>query len=250
MAAPVANPGPGRSPGGRSGGGWRAFLGLSVSDFAWEFLRRNPDYHVDYGRTVGDQDVLDVRWGLRFAVDPARAADRAAVFWRPEIAPGLVVPLQTAADGAGRVLPVPSEAGAIRRAEDGVHMRLASGLQLLLRDRADLNGPLVVLLAFDEDFGLRVRAVEALERASSGRAAPRSRLTSAQRLRLAQALGALDGALRNDSYRDITRLLFGEAAAERSDYRTSSVRDVTIRLVRAGRALMAGGYLKLLRAGL
>jgi len=63
------------------GGGWRSEAAydyvceLGPSEFAWEFLRRNPDYRRDY-RAVVDEGVGQVevrrtaplmeRWGLRF----------------------------------------------------------------------------------------------------------------------------------------------------------------------------------------
>lgn len=124
------------------------------------------------------------------------------------------------------------------------------GLQLLLRGGTRPAGPLVVILALDQDFGLRVRAVQALHRAVSRDQPPRSRLTAAQRLRLERSLQALDGSLNRESYRAIAQTLFGAAVVERESWKTSSVRGVTIRLVRAGRALMRGGYLKLLKGGL
>ncbi len=78
---------------------------------------------------------------------------------------------------------------------------------------------------------------------------PRSRLSIAQRERLARCLFALDASLKEHSYRDIAAGLFGGNEVDAAEFKTSSIRDVTIRLVRRGRNLMAGGYLKLLRAG-
>lgn len=254
MAALASPLGSGRPPGGGAEGGWRAYTGLSVPGFAWEFLRRNPDYRVAYEQWMAAQDhgaiALDARWGLRFAADPALPVADADVFWRPEVAPGLVIPLDHRRDGEGGSPALPLPAGRTRLAEDGLHVRLSAGLQMVLRDHASVDGPLVVMLAYDQDLGLRVRAIEALERASRGKPPPRSRLTAAQRTRLAQCLVALDGHLRRDSYRAIAKALFGAPAVENEVWRTASVRATTIRLVRAGRALMQGGYLRLLRGGL
>jgi hypothetical protein len=251
LASPLRS---GRPPGGGAEGGWRAHIGLSVPGFAWEFLRRNPGYRADYERWLAAQGhgavALDTRWGLRFAADPALPVAEADVFWRPDVAPGLVVPLDHRTDGEGGSPMLPLPAGRTRLAEDGLHVRLPAGLQMLLRGRASADGPLVVMLAYDLDLGLRVRAVEALERACRGRPPPRSRLTAAQRTRLAQCLVALDGHLHRDSYRAIAKALFGASAVENEAWRTASIRATTIRLVRAGRALMEGGYLQLLRSGL
>jgi hypothetical protein len=254
MAALVAPSGPGRPLRDGGDGGWRAHIRLSVPGFAWEFLRRNPAYRREYQALSdgpsGFEASLDRRWGLRFAANPALPADQADVFWRPEVAPGLVVALEPARDLVGGAAGLTLPDGAARLADEGLHVRLAAGLQLLLRGQSAAAGPLVVMLAFDADFGLRVRAVETLRRAATGGAAPRSRLTTAQRTRLARCLVALDGSLRRESYRDIARSLFGANAVEDEAWKTASIRGVTIRLVQAGRALMDGGYLSLLHAGL
>lgn len=245
MAAPLVTSGPGRSPGAGFGGGWRAFLGLTVPALCWEFLRRNPDYRDDFLRAKAG-DGLDRRWGLAAAADPDLSAEKGRVVWRADVAPGLVVPVERAAFGEPRRSPLSRQAQI--HGEDGRHIRLPSGLQVQLGDGATPAGPLVVVLSYDADFSLRVRAAEALRRADLTNDPPRSRLSIAQRERLARALYALDGAQSRLSYRAIAEHLFGDIE-EASDFRTASIRDVTIRLVRRGRALMAGGYLKLLRGG-
>ncbi|MCQ4189416.1 DUF2285 domain-containing protein [Methylocystis sp. NLS-7] len=58
-------------------------------------------------------------------------------------------------------------------------------------------------------------------------------------------LRALDGHLANASYRDIAQQLFGQERLTREPWKTSSLRAMTIRLVKGGIALMRGGYRKL-----
>jgi hypothetical protein len=235
-------------------GGPTALDGLrNAADYAWEFLRRNPDYRAEFERCVrtapANSSAIDARWGLRFPVDPGVPAEAAEVFWRPEIAPSLVLPLEVDPRGAAaRARRLPG-AGPSKRDQDGLHLRLPNGLQLLLRGDATPEAPLVVVLAFDGDFGLRVRAVQAFQRASDGAVGARSRLKTAQRQRLERSLQALDGALNEQSYRSIAQTVFGAARVEREPWKTASVRAVTIRLVRTGRALMRGGYLDLLKGG-
>lgn len=251
MAAPLDPSRPDRAAVEGFDGGWRALLPLGVSDFAWEFLRRNGDYRADFLQTARGLSALSAHWGLRFAADPVLAAPDAPVFWRADVAPGLVVPLEAPSTPRGLEGRSWRPHGAVeRRAEDGFHLRLPEGLQLQYPSKARPGGPLLVVLAFDHDFGLRVRAAERLHRAANGLAAAPSRLTLAQRERLAKGLVALDGALAGQSYRAIAAGLFGSKAVDREVWKTSSVRAVTIRLVQAGRGLMAGGYLKLLRGGL
>lgn len=250
MAAPRDPLGPERAAGGEAAGGWRAHLQFSVSDFAWEFLRRNRDYRADYGRAARRPSTIDPRWGLRFAADPATPAPRATIFWRGDCAPGLVVPVDLDPSPERQEGRSWAPRGPSQRAEDGLYVRLPEGLQLQYRGEARPGSPLLVVLKFDEEFGLRARAVERLNRAAASRPPPPSRLTRAQRERLAKSLVALDGVLSGDSYRAIARQLFGAAVADAEPWKTSSVRAVTIRLAQAGRRLMAGGYLKVLRAGL
>lgn len=250
MAALASPSGSGRPPGGDADGGWRAHATLDVPGFAWEFLRRNPLYRSEFASALASgARAVDARWGLRFPVDPEVRASEADVFWRSEVAPGIVVPLAPdEASGRSVVLNLPP--GRVRAAEDGLHIRLAAGLQVLLRGLDHVSGPVVVMLAYDAHFGLRVRAAEALDRATRGRPPLKSRLTTAQRARLARCLAALDGRLRGDSYRAIAAALFGEKAVGDEAWRTASLRASTIRLVQTGRALMEGGYLKLLGGGL
>jgi hypothetical protein len=183
-------------------------------------------------------------------VDPDVSAPNAEVFWRADVAPGLVVPFDEDPEAVAGEARSWWPSGDSRRAEDGLHVRLPEGLQLQYRGRAKPGGPLLVVLSFDQDFGLRVRAVERLNRTVEGLAAPPSHITAAQRERLAKSLLALDESLAGESYRAIASSVFGQGVVEREAWRTSSVRATTIRLVQAGRELMRGGYLKILRGGL
>lgn len=247
MAAPLAPEGSDRTPGGGLVGGWRAHLKLTAPAMCWEFLRRNPVYRADFLRNLRDGAPIEKRWGLAVPADPDLGADDGQVVWRQDVAPGLVVPVERATFGKARSLP--SSPSGVVSAEDGRYIRLPSGLQVLLNGDAAASGPLVVVLSYDADFHLRVRAVDALRRAALTGAPPPTRLSRAQRERLARCLFALDASLKNWSHRQIASDLFGAEAIDGSSFATSTVRDVTARLVRRGRALMTGGYLKLLRAG-
>ena len=45
---------------------------LDAGELAWEFLRRNPDYHREYrqARQLGHDESVAERWGLRFRARP------------------------------------------------------------------------------------------------------------------------------------------------------------------------------------
>jgi hypothetical protein len=122
-------------------------------------------------------------------------------------------------------------------------------LRFCLRD-ATPNQPLAIVMPLDDDLPTRAEAALRLWGRIGGRAAGRDRplaLTRQRRDRLVFMLRALDGHLAEASYREIAEVLFGARRLEREAWKTSSLRDRTIRLVKRGLALMRAGYRKLLR---
>lgn len=65
--------------------------------------------------------------------------------------------------------------------------------------------------------------------------------------RVFSLLRALDAHLDGASYRMIAECLFGKARVVADPWKTASLRDATIRLVRSGVALMRDGYRKFLK---
>ena len=67
---------------------YRYTAGLEDPDWAWEFLRRNPEYQMDFARLqetrerFGDAAAVMLeleigqRWGLRFCREPGRPRRR------------------------------------------------------------------------------------------------------------------------------------------------------------------------------
>jgi hypothetical protein len=66
-----------------------------------------------------------------------------------------------------------------------------------------------------------------------------------QRARM--SLRALDARQAGASYRGLAQALFGQERVDIDDWKTCSLRDTTIRLVRCGVSLMKGDYRRLLR---
>lgn len=190
--------------------------------------------------------------GFRFAVDPRLPADRVAVFWRPEVLPS-VIPLSSTHFATARSLDIDDLGHVIaeRRSADGRHLiiRTAGGdLRLCLADPPDR--PLAVVLPLDDDLPIRASAALQLWARIVRRSANPGQslaLTRQRRDRLVLMLRALDGHLTDASYREIAEVLFGAQRIERETWKTSSLRDRTIRLVRGGVALMRAGYQRLLR---
>jgi hypothetical protein len=193
--------------------------------------------------------------GLPFAADPKLSADQATVFWRANALPTVVplAPSTTSFTGA-RAIDF-AELGEVeeRAGPDGRHViiRTDSGkLRVWVLDE-QVEHPLALALPLDDDLPTRVKAALRLWarivhlRENPG-ASPLA-LTRQRHGRLMLMLRALDGHLAKASYREIAQVLFGMRRLEHELWKTSSLRDMTIRLVRSGHALMQAGYRKLLR---
>ena len=191
--------------------------------------------------------------GFPFAVDPQLTADQTAVFWSLEALP-TVVPLAATHIAAAHSLDIRAlgDVLAERVGVDGRHLivRGTNGdLRLWLADPADR--PLAVVLPLDDDLPTRAAAALRLWAHMIGQGAGAESepppLTRQRRDRLMLTIRALDGHLDRASYREIAEALFGAHRVEREAWKTSSLRDRTIRLVKNGVALMRAGYRKLLR---
>ena len=178
------------------------------------------------------------------------------MFWRPEVLPTIVLlepapkrfsnarPFEVAQlGGDASERPGQDAQDVIVRNEVGV-------FRLWLRD-GWRNAPLAVVLPLDDDLPTRAEAALRLWGRINSRATGSGReplsLTRQRRDRLVLMLRALDGHLSDASYREIAEGLFGAARVEREAWKTSSLRDRTIRLVKSGVSLMRAGYRRLLR---
>ncbi len=170
---------------------------LNRSDFAWEFLRRNPRYRLvarasraTRGNRSAD-DELAAPWGLQFLIDPDLPASLADVFWRPEVAPALVVRLERATPDYGGQLALGGNTARQRSAPNGLHLKFQSGLQAYVPE-GDLRTPLAVVLPITGSFSIHLRAANGLQRSLDGLVAPIDDLTVQQQVRLQRTLRAFD----------------------------------------------------------
>lgn len=190
--------------------------------------------------------------GCDFAVHPAASAKTLAVFWMPE------------ADLATVVLaPLPSAAGAIsegladidtarsRRAADAwclVQGRGVSAVHLALISGARPDRPLAALVSLDADAPLRLASASRLWRnLHAGASRPADPLTVQKRRRMKSMLRAVDGRVCGASHRQIAQAIFGAGRTASEPWKTSALRDATMRLVRDGHLMIDGGYRSLLR---
>lgn len=103
-------------------------------------------------------------------------------------------------------------------------------------------------LALDMAALERIEALARFWRAQATSPAPADpRLTPGRRRRLGQMLRAVDARQDGASYHEIAQALFGPARVADDPWKTSPLRDTTIRLARDGLAFAGGGYRRLLR---
>jgi hypothetical protein len=229
-------------------------LHLDGLGLAWEYLRRHPDYRLDWlrrhRRPRAAQDPARVganRWGLRLLEDPALDAREAHPAWLPGHAavmwlyPDEDPPPDAAAFAFWRI------PGHKQLLHDGKRLMLVArwpGICLRFALAPGLEDGMAVAYA------VRPGAVAHLHDDTDGlaQAAPiavtQARPTRAVLLEL-HTLQALDATLAGASLRDVAVGLFGADAVAADWHADGDLRARVRRLVRRGDALMRGGYRRL-----
>ncbi|MGF7163566.1 hypothetical protein FHS85_005236 [Rhodoligotrophos appendicifer] len=138
-----------------------------------------------------------------------------------------------------------------RDAPEGTHLQLAMlspAIHVIVLASPKVGQPLAAIVPLDADGLDRIAAVDRLWRSLHHLPVPVDvRLTQQQRRRLKLMLRAADGRMNHATYREIADAIFGAARVADDPWKTSALRDATRDLVRDGLAMIAGGYLKLLR---
>lgn len=106
--------------------------------------------------------------------------------------------------------------------------------------------PLAAVVPLDATAPGRLRALTRLLRHLEGAPPPPDRITDQRRRRFKAMLRALDGRASGAVHREIAAALWGGARIAAEPWKTSSLRDATLRLVRDGGAMTRGGYVALL----
>ena len=220
-------------------------LRLDALALAWEYLRRHPDYRLDWlhrhRRPQAAQHAAH-RWGLRLLEDPALDARDAHPAWLP---------------GHAGVVQLYPDADPPQNATAFAFWRIPGHKQLIH------DGKRLVLIARSPGHCLRFALAPGLEDGMAvayahhgGAAAParghapgaalanaRPRPSHSALLEL-HTLQALDATLAGASLRDVAEGLFGVDAAA-GWYSDGGLRSKVRRLTRRGDALMRGGYRRL-----
>jgi hypothetical protein len=121
--------------------------------------------------------------------------------------------------------------------------------RLWLPDPPSEGKPVAASIPLDDTAETRAAAVVRFRRHTAGAEANPSPRPARQQLgRQVRSLRALDARLDGATYRGIAESLFGRSRLANEPWKTCSLRDTTIRLVRTGIKLMRGGYLEFLRS--
>lgn len=214
-------------------------LHLDGLALAWEYLRRHPDYRLDWLRHHRRPQAAH-RWGLRLLEDPALDARDAHPAWLPgsdavvQLYPDADPPLDAAVFAFWRI--------------PGHKQLLHDGRGLALIARSPGRCARFALAPGLEDgmavaYAHRGGAAAPAPMRSATLAAARPRPTPAALLEL-HTLQALDATLAGASLREVAEGLFGvDAAADW--YSDGGLRSKVRRLARRGDALMRSGYRRL-----
>ncbi|MGE0767909.1 MAG: DUF2285 domain-containing protein [Hyphomicrobiaceae bacterium] len=121
-------------------------------------------------------------------------------------------------------------------------------IQTLRIDATAAAAPLVAIVPLDITGFDRLEAINRLLAALHGRAIPRdTRLTRQQRVRARRMLQAFDGARDGATQLEIAQVIFRVGSITRDQWQVSSTRHAVMSLLRDARAMIGGGYRKLLR---
>ena len=229
-------------------------LHLDGPALAWEYLRRNPDYRLDWLRRRRP-DAAE-RWGLRLLEDPALDARDAHPAWFPDH--DAVVQLYPDAD------PPPDAVvfefwripGTKHLIHDGkrlvlvarwpgccLRFALATGLVVGTACAYAIRACAVPCIRYHALIA-QLNTLAGLPEVAAPVVTTRPRPSAAALLEL-HTLQALDATLVGASLREVAEGLFGVDAVAADWHKDSALRARVRRLVRRGEALMRGGYRRL-----
>lgn len=189
--------------------------------------------------------------GCNFPAHPGLSAIEEPVHWTAEADLGKVLLIASPPFGsAGAPLPAldPSATRSSSHELHTIHGNGPDAVHVVLLGGVGPDQPLAAVIPLNSDTPDRI---EAISRFWGGlRALPPPadlRVTPQRRQRLRHMLRAFDGRACRATYREIAEVMFGVSRVASDSWKTSALRDSTIRLVRDGLAMVDGGYRDLLR---
>lgn len=259
----------------RVGSGWRLpavaedYTGHDMTDFAQEFLRRDPDYRNDYHLTKAriamarldaqtEMEGLARRWSMGFPCAPDAHVADAPALWLPEISAATVI---IGAAPLSRVEPAPFDFAQIGEILSD-HLT-STGRHIIITDagrkhRIWMHGggneaELAFIIPADSGFAFRMAATQRVERRLRGFPAGAEAAdlgpTAFQRQRLALLLRLIDADQANATRREMAfTLIYPHHKPLVGDvWKGSAERRRTQRLIDDAIKLMRGGYRALLQ---
>lgn len=231
-------------------------LQLPRRAWAWELLRRNPQYHADFN--AGHNDKGKERWGLLRLEDPAKSAAEADTFWCSRLARDV---LHLVAQPLRDEDPAPSIDLDSLKCRTAHHESACGTKNILFADsgrslqiavsgstplpQALLLTPVLPMSRFSSERLFAVRRFTDL--AKHGWLRPSLYPSERSAQRYAQVVTALDGWLEGRPHREIAVALFGSSRVDRAWTDSGNhLRDRVRRAIRYGRELMDGGYRRFL----
>jgi hypothetical protein len=249
------------------------------SDWAWEFLRRNPDYRTDWQASVPKRlpyvtmkdgtRLLRLRrrypraerWGLYAFADPSVPARGAPAFWHLNALQRIVrLRAELPAGPAGQLKSTAVLALSDFRVDRVAAIGVDNAPLVLMKGPGshvpvEISGLAALSLPFAPvfeiggllDLGAQTELLKRLHRFAEHAPNPLGRSSFAIDERLHHALIALDESLAGKTYRQIAITIYGEKRVA-EDWQGSSqfLKDRMRRLVAKGTELMKGGYRDLL----
>lgn len=230
-------------------------LHLDGPALAWEYLRRHPDYRIDWLHHRRRPEVAQ-RWGLRLFEDPALDARDAHPAWFPDHeALVLLYPDADPPPGA-LVFGFWHLPGRKHLIHDGRRLVLVAhwpGCCLRFALAPGLEDGMACVYAVRacrapctryRAFAAELDKLDRLTAAGAEPPATRPRPVATALLEL-HTLQALDATLAGTSLREVAEGLFGADAVAADWFSDGSLRSRVRRLVRRGQMLMDGGYRRL-----
>lgn len=172
--------------------------------------------------------------------------------WLPQDDTSIVILTEAPADLERAISRTRIRGGSYRPSNDegetAFRYVLGNGQRLQIVDYAEKGSVEVAVIPLGLDGFDRIEAVRRLLSALHGRAIPPdTRLTRQQRMRLRKMLRAIDGDRDGATQQEIAQVLFNIGHLDRDEWQASSARHGVKALLRDARAMIAGGYRKLLR---
>ncbi len=245
---------------------------LNMSELAWEFLRRNPDYQHDFATLstqiqkpeivpsghrlwkAPDLSATVSHWGLWPLVDPELSALDAPICWLPNTGAAVLAATATRAPVAAEADLSLGTLGSVRHIvvrSDGAQCLLAhnTDLSIALEIRGDRIVDAPINLTFNmHRLSYAAKAALWLSNLPGLLATPQRRISrTPRRKHLRDALVALDGHQAGAEYRDTAHIIFGRAQVAAAWSKSNrAMKDSVIRSLNRGRDLARGGYLRLM----